>query len=92
VTAVHSDARPWGRHLTLKTDAATIEVALGPAWFLAEQKVTLAAGDSVEVTGAKVAAREGDPSFVARLVKKGDTTLALRNEQGAPLWSKGPRR
>ncbi|MEW6209930.1 MAG: DNA-binding protein [Acidobacteriota bacterium] len=80
-----------GTHLTVKTDSETLEVHIGPTFYLEEQKFTFATGDQIEVTGSKVKC-EGVDALLAREVKKGDKTLLLRNAQGIPLWSKSRRR
>jgi len=81
----------WGgTHLTLKTDHATLDVHLGPTRFLAEEKFSFAKGDQLEVTGSKIPYGGGE-ALVARLVKKGDKTLTLRDAAGIPLWSRGGR-
>lgn len=88
ITARHG----WnGIHLTLKTADKTLDVHLGPATFLKEKGFSVAKGDQVEVTGAT--ATFGDPeALIAREVKKGDKTLALRDARGIPKWSRGWRR
>jgi hypothetical protein len=80
-----------GTHLILKTDKETLEVHLGPTAFLEKEKFTFAKGDQIEVTGSKVKIGAAD-ALLARVVKKGDKTLTLRNVQGVPAWSGGRRR
>ena len=80
-----------GTHLVVKSEAGTHEVHLGPTSFLAEKNLTFAKGDPIEVTGSMVKF-EGAEAVIAREVKVGDKTMALRNAQGIPLWSKGRRR
>ena len=74
-----------GTHLTLKTDSETLEVHLGPTSFLSEKKVAIANGDTLVVTGSRVTV-DGDSVFIAKSVKKGDTTWTLRDAAGLPLW------
>jgi hypothetical protein len=82
----------WGgTHLTLKTENGMLDVHLGPSRFLAEKQFTFAKGDHLEVTGSKIPYAGGD-ALVARVVKKGDKTLTLRDSSGGPLWSCGRRR
>jgi DNA/RNA endonuclease YhcR with UshA esterase domain len=80
-----------GTHLTLKTDQGAFDVHVGPTAFLAENQMTFAKGDNIEVTGSKVK-YEGADAVLAREVKKGDKTLTLRNAAGIPQWSRGRRR
>ena len=70
-----------GTHLTVKTATESIEVHLGPAVWLREQGVNLAAGDTVEILGSRVTMR-GVPALLAHEVKKGETTWTLRAGQG----------
>jgi hypothetical protein len=80
-----------GTHLMVKTDSETLEVHIGPTFYLEEQKFTFGVGDQIEVTGSKVK-YQGVDALLAREVKKGDKTLLLRNAQGIPLWSKSRRK
>lgn len=81
-----------GVHLTLKTDKETVTVVVGPAFYLEQQKMTIAAGDKVEIKGSRVTQRQG-PVIIAGELKKGDQVLKLRDDQGLPLWPpQGPRR
>jgi hypothetical protein len=80
--------RGWGgTHLTLKTGDKSMDVHVGPAWFISKNKFTFAKGDEVEVIGSKVA-YQGADALVAREIKKGDKTLTLRNADGFPVWSR----
>ena len=74
-----------GTHLTLKTDSATLEVHLGPTSFLKEKKVAIAKGDTLVITGSRVTV-DGEAVFIAKAVKKGDSTWTLRDAAGLPLW------
>ena len=78
--------RSGGVHLTLKTDRETLDVHLGPAWYVDEQAVKIGRGDRVEAEGSRVSI-DGKPVIIARQVKKGGDTLTLRNESGVPVWA-----
>jgi len=80
-----------GTHLTLKTEKETINVHVGPSWFLAEKEISFAKGDQITVTGSRVKF-EGSDALIAREIKKGEQTISLRDAQGFPLWSGGPGR
>lgn len=81
-----------GVHLLLKTDKETVTVVVGPAAYLDQQKMKIAAGDKVEVTGSRVTRGQG-PVIVAAELKKGGQVLKLRDDQGLPLWPpQGPGR
>lgn len=79
-----------GTHLSLKTDAETLDVHVGPSWFLTQSKISFAKGDQIEVTGSKVKFENSD-ALIAREIKKGDKIITLRNAQGIPAWSRGRR-
>ena len=84
--------RGWsGTHLTLKTADKTFDVHLGPSAFLKEKGFSFEKGDEIEVTGATTKVK-GSDALIAREVKKGSETLALRDAQGIPKWSRGRRR
>jgi hypothetical protein len=74
-----------GTHLTLKTESETLEVHLGPTSFLNEKKVVIAKGDTLAVTGSRVTV-DGEAVFIAKEIKKGDSTWTLRDAAGLPLW------
>ena len=96
IDEVKTDGRMMGagrmgvqdQHLVLKTDTGTIDVQLGPATFLAEKKVHLTKGDTVEVIGSTVTVGESQV-LLAREIRKGDTSWTLRDTSGAPLWTTG---
>lgn len=75
-----------GTHLMLKTAADSMEVMLGPTAFLKERGITLAQGDEIEVTGAKIKT-DGKQELLAREVKKGNETFTLRDRNGRPMWA-----
>ncbi len=75
----------YGVRLSLKTEKGTIPVVLGPVWYIEEQRIKFAANDKIEVKGSKMSI-QGQPTFIAQEVKKGDMVLKLRDDQGAPLW------
>ena len=75
-----------GLHLTLKTDKESLPVFLGPAFYLEEQKFQINKGDKLQVKGSRV-----NQAMVAGEMKKGDQVLKLRDDQGKPLWSRGPQ-
>jgi len=88
VGAVHrmDGRRGEGIHLELKTASETVDVHVGPSWFLEKEKLQLAAGDQVEVTGSRVTLA-GKATVIAQVVKKGETAVALRDVNGIPVWA-----
>lgn len=79
-----------GTHLVVKTETESIQVHLGPTAYLAEQKIVIAKGDTVEIQGSRVTVGEATV-LLARQIKKGDATFTLRDASGRPLWSGGQR-
>ncbi len=78
--------RGQGVHALLKSSGGNTEVMLGPSWYLDQQELKIAAGDDVVVTGSKVQLASGT-AVVARVVKKGDQSLTLRDADGVPAWA-----
>ena len=72
--------------ILLKTDTGTVEIHLGPTAFLAERKVEITAGDTLEVTGSRVTIGESHV-VVAREVRNSENAWTLRDATGQPLWS-----
>src|SRR5579883_578895 len=54
VNLVKGPGRWGGTHLILKTEKESVDVHVGPSWFLAQNKMSFAKGDQVEVTGSRV--------------------------------------
>jgi|WetSurMetagenome_2_1015567.scaffolds.fasta_scaffold236637_1 hypothetical protein len=77
-----------GIHIMLKGEKETVSVHLGPSWFLEKQKLKVAAGDKITVTGSRITYQD-KPAIIAAEVKKGDELLKLRDDNGRPLWSRG---
>jgi hypothetical protein len=76
----------YGIHLLLKTDKETISVHLGPGWYIERLDTKIEKGDKVQVRGSRVTMM-GQPAVIAAEVKKGDTVLKLRDDNGIPVWS-----
>lgn len=90
VTSVesHVGRMGWnGTHLVVSFDTETLTVHVGPSNYLVQQGFSFAAGDQVEVTGARIKF-EGSDVLIAREIRKGDKVLTLRNSQGIPAWSR----
>jgi hypothetical protein len=77
-----------GIHLKVKWPDGTLDVRIGPAWFVQQKQFTFAAGDQIEVTGVPTATSTGE-ALIARTVKKGESLLVLRDSNGFPMWSGG---
>ena len=76
----------YGIHLKLKTDKETIDVHLGPGWYIERLDTKIVQGDQIEVKGSRVMFA-GNPTIIASEVKNGDAILKLRDENGFPLWA-----
>ena len=83
--------RGQGVQLKLSAGADTVWVVLGPSFWLDDQNVKLAAGDLVDVKGAK-SVRFGQQVLVAQEVRRGAEVLTLRDEDGVPRWARGRHR
>jgi len=90
VQSVYSDTPPGVRiqavYLSLKTDAESIPVQLGPESFVQKLTTKFDKGDKIEVTGARVTV-EGKTMILAAQVKKGAESVIFRNSSGVPVWS-----
>lgn len=75
-----------GLHLRLTTASGDVEVALGPNAYLAEIGAAFMLQDEIQVTGAKPS-NAAPADFLARSVRKGETTYELRDSQGQPRWA-----
>ncbi|HUH66641.1 MAG TPA: hypothetical protein VLZ07_09410 [Syntrophales bacterium] len=72
-----------GLQMKFKTEQGNqYTVFMGPKWFVNNQKLKFAPGDSVMVRGKKFGA-----TIIATEISKGDWTMKLRNEEdGQPSW------
>jgi hypothetical protein len=96
VTIVRIDTVSSGGGQSLQAVLASgndsVTALLAPAEFLSSKLMTLAAGDVVDVTGAKVTAG-GRPGLIASEIRKGAATVMLRDKAtGAPAWKDGMTR
>lgn len=72
-------------HLTIKTEADTLDIYLCPKSFMDDMGVSFSKGDEISFTGSKI--KTGDADMVlAREVVKGTDTLILRDDKGNPVW------
>mgnify|MGYP001617500299 CR=1 FL=1 len=87
-TIPHRRGTGSGVHLMLKTSREDIPVHLGPSFYLDKQGVKIEQNDKIEVKGSRVTTKRGKPVLLAAEVKKGDSLLKLRDENGVPAWSR----
>ncbi len=71
--------------LSLALSKETVNVMVGPANYLEEQKMTIKAKDSIKVKGAKME-RNGNVMIAAGEITIGKKTYTLRDENGTPKW------
>jgi len=85
-TFVPADGWSAGVHVVLKTAEESIEVHLGPQWYIDNQNFDLSVGDTIEVTGSRVI-YEGEEVIIAQQIREGREVLMLRYANGFPYWS-----
>ena len=74
-----------GVHLLVNTGKETVEIHLGPSWYLEERDFEFVPEDKIAITGSRININ-GEPAIIASQIKKGNATLILRDENGFPLW------
>jgi hypothetical protein len=87
-TIPHRRGTGSGVHLMLKTAKEEIPVHLGPSFYLDKQDVKIAQNDKIEVKGSRITTKRGKTVLIAAEVKKDDSILKLRDENGVPAWSR----
>ena len=80
----NSSTAPLGPHVVIQTASGQVDVHLGDSRLLKANHLTLAAGDNVRVVGENVTHGTSN-QFFARIIQKGNQTLALRSARGFPL-------
>jgi hypothetical protein len=83
-----SSTPPLGAHLTIQTASGVVDVHLGNARLLKANQFSLASGDRVRIVGENAPYGNGT-QFLARVVQKGNQTLAVRSTRGFPLRPSG---
>lgn len=96
VTSVENPSSRNGRfngtHLVVSTGTSSVNVHLGPSWYMQEKGFSFKTGDKVQVTGSRIS-QAGTTAIVAQRITKDGSTLQLRDENGIPAWSgRGGRR
>lgn len=72
--------------IVFKTARETLNVHLGPSWFVEKQDFRIEPKDKLEINGSRIDLA-GKPVLIAAEVKKGDQYLKLRDESGFPIWA-----
>jgi len=83
----NSHVAPVGAHAMIQTSAGTVDVHLGNASVLKQGEIFLAAGDSVKIIGQLQPFGSGS-YFAARILQKGNQSVALRTTSGIPVSPK----
>ena len=94
VTETQLPDRGGSASLSLRAENEQYTVMLGPAWYLKKQGFHVEKGDGLRVSGSRMPDRQGKMYVVAATVVKASTgeEIRLRDENGAPLWSRKSRR
>ena len=77
--------RHTGVHLTVAVGSESVDVHLGPDFYVDAQALQIAKGDRIEVKGSRITF-DGKPAVVAQEVRRGAEVLALRDASGTPAW------
>jgi hypothetical protein len=79
-----SPVAPIGPHATIQTSSGIVDVHLGNADTMKANDIFVEPGDSVKIVGANQ--NYGNANvFLARVLVKGNQTVALRNRNGIPI-------
>jgi len=85
----HTGKMGWnGTHFVVRFASETLSVHVGPSAYVAQQGFVFTPGDEIEVTGSRISF-EGSEVLIAQKIRKGESLLPLRDEQGFPVWSRG---
>jgi hypothetical protein len=92
VSSIVEDSKtgPLGTNVMVQTGSGLVDVHVGSASYLKLNHLELAAGDSVRIIGENFTSGP-NTVFVARIVQKGTTAVAVRSQKGMPLWHNGTR-
>lgn len=78
-----------GVHVVLQTDNETMDLHLGPSWYIDNQDIRIEPNDQIQVTGIRVTSGDGRAMMVVSEVSKGNQVITLRDEVGFPTWMRG---
>jgi hypothetical protein len=79
-----SSVPPIGAHVTIQTAYGPVDVHIGSAKLLEQNHFTLAAGDSVRITGEVISIGQSS-TFAARIIENGTQSVTVRNSKGQIL-------
>lgn len=75
---------PIGAHVSIQTVYGPVDVHVGSAKLLEHNGFTLAAGDSVRITGEVISFGQSS-TFAARIIENGTQSVTVRNTKGQVL-------
>ncbi|WP_350285346.1 hypothetical protein [uncultured Croceitalea sp.] len=84
-TIARAEKKAYGIHLDVKNEQEEINVHLGPAWYLDDQKFQFSKGDELVITGSRITYVE-KPAIIATKIEKNGEILELRDDDGFPHW------
>ena len=92
VSSIVEDSKtgPLGTNVIVQTGSGLVDVHVGSSSFLKLNHLELVAGDSVRIVGENFSSGSNSV-FLARIVQKGTTAVAVRSPKGMPLWHNGTR-
>jgi hypothetical protein len=73
-----------GAHLLVTTSSGPVDISLGAFGLRGKGALAVAPGQPIEVTGVMMTLKSG-PVLLARTVKIGNQSYAIRNEHGIPV-------
>ena len=73
-----------GIFVTVKVNEQTVELQVGPKWFIDDMTWTFTKGDKLEITGWKI--DKDGTEVVVRKISRGEWTLEPRDDSGAANW------
>jgi hypothetical protein len=79
-----SSVPPIGAHVIIQTAYGPVDVHIGSAKLLEQNHFTLAAGDSVRITGEVISIGQSN-TFAARIIENGTQSVTVRNSKGQIL-------
>lgn len=100
----HGNHTGGGMDFEMRADGGDdLELMLAPSWYLQDNGIDLSTGERVTVTGSRVDAYDGgrhhgggmmggmgdDDYLIATLLLADGVSLALRDDEGYPLWRGG---
>lgn len=83
-----SNVPPIGAHVSIQTAYGPVDVHIGSAKLLEQNHFTLAAGDSVRITGEVISFGRSN-TFAARIIENGTQSVTVRNSKGQLLQMPG---